>query len=653
MPLLHRLSLAQKFMILGVIAMLMVLVPTGLYFKTVVSDIRAAQVESRAGPSVMALNKVVQLTQTHRGLSAGTLSGNQAFAARRPGMRDQVVQAMTTFEASLREAGASPKLLSLWSDANQNWRKLEQAVGAAQIKAPESTKLHTQLIVSMLVLNEEILAEFALSLDPDADSYFLIQASLVNLPWLTENLGIMRAQGSTFLTLAALPLDGRATLAALNKRAIEVQGEMTRNFKRAMEANPEVSALLSSRASGMNETVSKTLATADKVLLTATEINYSPTAYFDEFTRTIDGLYELNAVTMKQVVDSLNSRVARLQREQWVLLGLLLLGLGASMMLMIAFVRSITGPVHEAVAVAQAVAGGDLAVDIPVRGSNELGQLMQALQDMRIHLSDVVTQVRQGSDSVATASAEIASGNQDLSARTESQASALEQTAASMEQLSATVKHNADSASQANQLAVNASTVAVQGGDVVSQVVDTMKDINHSSRKISDIIGVIDGIAFQTNILALNAAVEAARAGEQGRGFAVVASEVRSLAGRSAEAAKEIKALISASVERVEHGTSLVDQAGATMTEVVNSIKRVTDIVAEISAASNEQSQGVSQVGEAVTQMDQVTQQNAALVEQMAAAALSLKSQAHELVETVAVFKVGGTNRPHTQRLLN
>ncbi|MBK7654148.1 MAG: nitrate- and nitrite sensing domain-containing protein [Betaproteobacteria bacterium] len=186
----------------------------------------------------MALNKVVQLTQTHRGLSAGTLSGNQAFAARRPGMRDQVVQAMTTFEASLREAGASPKLLSLWSDANQNWRKLEQAVGAAQIKAPESTKLHTQLIVSMLVLNEEILAEFALSLDPDADSYFLIQASLVNLPWLTENLGIM-CTGIDFLTLAALPLDGRATLAALNKRAIEVQGEMTRNFKRAMEANPK------------------------------------------------------------------------------------------------------------------------------------------------------------------------------------------------------------------------------------------------------------------------------------------------------------------------------------------------------------------------------------------------------------------------------
>jgi methyl-accepting chemotaxis protein len=248
---------------------------------------------------------------------------------------------------------------------------------------------------------------------------------------------------------------------------------------------------------------------------------------------------------------------------------------------------------------------------------------------------------------VASASAQIASGNHDLSSRTESQASALEQTAASMEQLSATVKQNADSARQANQLALSASGTAVQGGEVVARVVETMKGINDSSRKIADIIGVIDGIAFQTNILALNAAVEAARAGEQGRGFAVVASEVRSLAGRSAEAAQEIKMLINASVERVEQGTLQVDQAGTTMAEVVTGIKRVTDLMGEISAASNEQSQGVAQVGEAVMQMDQVTQQNAALVEEMAAAASSLKSQAQELVETVAVFKLSTGSVPH------
>ena len=302
--------------------------------------------------------------------------------------------------------------------------------------------------------------------------------------------------------------------------------------------------------------------------------------------------------------------------------------------------RSITQPILQAVDVAEKVAAGDLGSTIHSTATDETGRLLTALKAMNANLVGIVGTVRNSSQSIATGSAQIASGSADLSQRTEEQASALQQTAASMEQLSSTVKQNADNAKQANQLALSASTVAVKGGTVVSEVVQTMKGINDSSRKIADIIGVIDGIAFQTNILALNAAVEAARAGEQGRGFAVVASEVRSLAQRSAEAAKEIKFLIGASVERVEQGTLLVDRAGVTMEEVVTSIRRVTDIMGEISSASTEQSQGVSQVGEAVNQMDQVTQQNAALVEQSAAAADSLRIEAQALVAAVAVFKL-------------
>jgi methyl-accepting chemotaxis protein len=311
-------------------------------------------------------------------------------------------------------------------------------------------------------------------------------------------------------------------------------------------------------------------------------------------------------------------------------------------------IRSTSRALNHAVDIAHGIAQGELNQTITPDGRNEVAQVLIALSQMQDNLAKVVAEVRSGSEGVATASSQIAQGNHDLSARTEQQASALEQTAASMEQLSATVKQNAENAQQANQMTQAASSTALQGGEVVAQVVETMKHINDSSKRIFDIIGVIDGIAFQTNILALNAAVEAARAGEQGRGFAVVASEVRSLAGRSAAAAKEIKALIGASVERVEQGTALVDQAGVTMGEVVSSIKRVTDLMGEISAASREQSQGVSQVGEAVTQMDQVTQQNAALVEEMAAAASSLKAQAQELVGTVAVFKLSGHDAQHT-----
>lgn len=356
----------------------------------------------------------------------------------------------------------------------------------------------------------------------------------------------------------------------------------------------------------------------------------------------------LNAVLdyQKKSIDAMNTAIANNAYRSKILLaavGALAIVLGA--LLAMALTRSVTRPLALAVAAANEFSRGDLTQSMHSTGSDEPAQLLLAMERMRTSLSTVVAQVREGSDAVSTASAEIAQGNNDLSARTEQQASALEETAASMEQLGATVRQNADSARHANQLALEASTVAKEGGEVVAQVVVTMQGINESSRRIADIISVIDGIAFQTNILALNAAVEAARAGEQGRGFAVVATEVRSLAQRSANAAKEIKGLINSSVQRVDQGTALVDRAGSTMAAVVSSIQRVTNLVGEISASSSEQSAGVSQVGEAVTHMDQATQQNAALVEEMAAAASSLKSQAMELVQTVAVFKVGDAIR--------
>ena len=357
----------------------------------------------------------------------------------------------------------------------------------------------------------------------------------------------------------------------------------------------------------------------------------------NEYMAQVNDMIQLQDKLLKESAADATRDVASVRATVWTTT---LISLAFAVVMALWLVRSITRPINEAVDVARAVASGDLTTRFEAEGHNETAQLLQSLRNMQDSLVRVVANVRQGSESVSNASAEIASGNNDLSARTEQQASSLEETAASMEELSSTVKQNADSARQANQLALNASTVAVKGGEVVSEVVGTMKSINDASRKIADIISVIDGIAFQTNILALNAAVEAARAGEQGRGFAVVASEVRSLAGRSADAAKEIKGLINASVERVEQGTALVDQAGITMTEVVDSIKRVTDLMGEISSASAEQSQGVEQVGEAVMQMDQVTQQNAALVEEMAAAASSLKTQANDLVQVVASFKL-------------
>ncbi|MDU7587268.1 MAG: methyl-accepting chemotaxis protein [Acidovorax sp.] len=648
----QRLPLLYKFLILGLAGILMSAVPTWLFVSGALDDLAHARHEARGAPPLLALHKVVQGLQVHRGLSNGMLGGDETLAARRPAARDAVNKAFAEATARLDAAQVPAAQRDAWQRAQQAWQQLEPAVAARSLPAAQSTAQHTALITSLLQTGEQLLHSYELQLDPDFATNALIQASLVHAPQLGEKLGVMRAQGVGFLGRGGeLPPEAKGLLQSLRQRVVELQGDTLRNLARATEASPAFAATLGAPARTLDAQITATLALADKALLQADTLTLPAQEYFDTYTRTIDALYALNAQAMQGVDEALQARIDRLRATlAWQALALLGTLAGATV-LMLVFVRSITQPVAQAVELARAVARGDLSGSDIAHGSNEMGRLIAALLQMRRQLTEVVGRVRQGAEGVATASAQIAQGNTDLAARTESQASALEETAASMEQMTATVRQNADSAARASELATSASGVAAQGGEVVAQVVQTMHGIHSSSGKIADIIGVIDSIAFQTNILALNAAVEAARAGEQGRGFAVVASEVRSLAQRSAGAAREIKELISASVHDVERGNALVERAGKTMEDVVTAVRRVNDIMGEISNASREQSLGVAQVGEAVSQMDQTTQQNAALVEEMAAAAASLRSQAQELVEGVAVFKLG--ERPHAVALAN
>ncbi|WP_124454883.1 methyl-accepting chemotaxis protein [Paucibacter sp. KBW04] len=618
---------------------MILLVPTLSLINNKLEQVQVARLEFDGVEPARQAVQLIKLLQVHRGMTAAWLGGNKAMEAKRKEQQAAVDAQYARLKAALAQA-PEPKLNSRLQTLDERWRALAGKVSAAGLKPPESFSLHTDLIVEQVDLLDDVAIAYGIVLDPEATTYYLQSAAFSKLPLLTEALGQMRARGAALLAQGVPNAQEKALILGLISQARQHGHDTFKLLELAGSSNPPLTQALSGEVKKTQTGFDEALELIRQQILSPETPTGDSSAYFATMTRVIDQHFALLNPAIKQFSDALEKRVQDSQRELLFVLAIsgLMLALSAWMMWTVA--SQIRSAVAVALETAQAVARGELNHQAKLEGRDEITTLLEALGEMSTSLSAIVASVRGRAENVSTACTEIAQGNLDLSGRTEQQASALQQTAATMEELGGTVKHNAENAQLADQLAQSASHVAARGGEVMGEVVSTMSEINSSSKRISDIIGVIDGIAFQTNILALNAAVEAARAGEQGRGFAVVATEVRTLAGRSAEAAREIKGLIAASVERVERGTVLVAQAGSTMDELVASIRKVTDIVGEISSSSRDQSVGIEQVGMTVRTMDQATQQNAALVEETASAAESLKSQAEQLVGSVAAFKL-------------
>lgn len=646
--LLGRLRLPQKFLILAFIGLVLASIPCYLYLSES-NKLLAALTSEQAGlvPIAKGLS-TVQLTQQHRAMSALMLGGAENGAEKRAAKQAEADKAYAELEAIVKTIGAK-SISEQWDVVWRDWQTLRGNVANRAITSGQSYAAHSALVPKIIRLSEAIGDHYALSLDPDRDSYQLIQAMYYQLPYLTEELGRLRARGTALLTKKSATPDERLDMQGTISRVHDRLDQTLNAFNKATAENPAFDASLKAAMKQAADAATSIAEAANNEIIKTEQFSYSPEQWVTLSTKAIDAQFAANAAAGKELAKAFEDKIAAFKYTRWTMIAAMLGIVTVAGYIAFLITRSVTVPLNHAVEMAQSVASGNLANEFDVGPDNEVGQLLRALRTMNDSLRQMVINVRQSADSISAATHDIASGNADVSARIESQASNLQETAASMEELTSTVQQNAEHTRQTNDLVQNASAVAGKGGNIVSRVVQTMGEINESSRKIVDIISVIDSIAFQTNILALNAAVEAARAGEQGRGFAVVAGEVRTLAQRSATAAKEIKELINNSVEKVETGNQLAAEAGTAMSEVLDSVKGITEIVSEIASASTEQRLGIEQINQAVTQMDDMTQQNAALVEQMAAASASLEEQAQLLVQEMHIFKVGdepGSARP-------
>ena len=635
----HNLSLAQKFLVLSFIAFLMVATPSWIVAQQSWSMYRTIANERAGLPPGRALLKLTRLMQEHRGLSAAVLNGDTSKAADRQARQRSIEEGFQEVDGLYQDLPREA-MKADWRALQSDWTALASEVSQGGIVPAESLKRHTALVVGLLNFIEDEIAASGLALDADAASYYLIMAAFRDLPRLSEKMGLLRARGTVMLVKRSDDPNARSQLEALNEGAQIHRSDLERGLNKAAQGDASVVA-------AMRAEVDAALAAHANLRELARAVGSDPVAhpmsgpqYFEAATQDINRQYALSERMLTQLDTRLTQRVqAEGGHIAWMIAALIaLVTLGATVAALIT--RNTTRALRTAVSSAQAMAQGDLSPRRTSGQRDEIGALLNAMASSTDQLRRTVEGIRDASQSVASAASQIAQGNQDLSARTEGQASSLQETAASMEQMAGTVRHNADTAGQANELVHAVSSGAAESGRHFAQVSEKMDAIKQASARIADINAVIDGIAFQTNILALNAAVEAARAGEQGRGFAVVAAEVRTLAQRSAQAAREIKVLIGDSVTRVEEGHALVSATAQSIEGLIGQIGQVSAMMSSVAGSSAEQRDGIAQVNQAVCQLDQATQQNAALVEESTAAANSLRDQADRLQIAVNQFKL-------------
>jgi methyl-accepting chemotaxis protein len=631
-----HLSLRQKFLLLAATALLGIALPSATTIWQSWTQWSVLQEELEGIAPAERLLELVKTTQEHRGLSNAVLHGASAQQDTRAQRQATLTEQMGRAQESLKAMGDTA-LVTRLQGLQSKWQGLADDVAQQRVTAALSLQRHTELVGQEMLLMDDVLDHSGLSLDADADSYHLIMATFRDLPRMIERLGLTRAKGAAML--AAGDMDAAASAALLgNLEAAQVHGL---DVARALSKTDLQTKPSSARLRELWQQAQQAHAQAQELArAVANGRQLASGAYFNQMSQHIGAQFALSAAVLQDLQGRLAQRksqeVARLAVVVAGVLGLLAITLVLGVMIQ----RSVLHAAAQAGRAAQALAQGDLSVQVDSRSRDELGDMVRSIGQAMRRLRELVAQIQQASAAVAQAASEIAQGNEDLSQRTEGQASSLEQTASSMEEISSMVRTNASTAQQANHLAQQASSGASESGETFRQVVGKMNDIRDASRRIAEINAVIDGIAFQTNILALNAAVEAARAGEQGRGFAVVAGEVRTLAQRSATAAREIKSLISQSADTVESGHQLATSTSDNVHALVSRVQEVSQLMSNLAAGNEQQQMGIEQVNQAVNHLDQGTQQNAALVEQSSAAAISLRNQAARLQEAIGFFRL-------------